>query len=500
MRPSTTVVALLIALSGCPKAVPQNPPAQPLTLDQQLAKEVDSWVAEALTLVQEQDELLWAHWTQGTPLELQKPALGHAVLFDDATLSKIRIARSKNIAAAVPLKKLETWLIGERLARATAEATALLTSQETAAMFHLDGKPLAWRELSRLLANEKSAVKRRALWAASREAIPLLVEGTKKRDEAFASALAGLGATVADCVGLSREDSAALGEKFLDDTEVEWKQLLEHLSNSELGLTVDKVVRADLPRMLRPNAAADASFPKSDQAAKATALLGAIRLYGLPGLTLDLAESAKKNPLPLVVAPGGSADVRVSFRPAGGARDIGVLLGEVGRALALRETAEPRLGNSAVAEASFRLFADLAATPDWLKEQGVSEAAAASTIASFRALKLYAARRAAGNLVAQHKAHTQDEVAKAKTWAEWSTRALAISVPADDLGRWSLERDSLFRGAELIQALQIARQLRQKLKPQWWADPASNEILRAAWREEPAPSSNDAGVSAPLDR
>ncbi|MBS1152805.1 MAG: Chromosome partition protein smc, partial [Myxococcaceae bacterium] len=292
--------------------------------------------------------------------------------------------------------------------------------------------------------------------------------------------------------------SAAIGKKLLDDTEAEWKQVLGVLAKTELGLPADKLSRAELPRLLRPSTAADANFPKAEQAARATALLGTLGLYGLPGLTLDLAESAKKNPLPLTVAPGGPADVRVSFRPAGGARDASALLGELGRALALhgsREPAEalPRLAGPLAGDVSFRLFADLAASPGWLKAQGVPDAAAASTLTSARALRLFTLRRAAANLVAQHEALGQGDEIAAQRFRTWASRALAIEIAPEDAARWPLERDPLFRGVELIEAPRLAELLRLKLSAQWWADPASADVLRRAWSgvsaaDRPAPA------------
>ena len=49
MRPRTTAVAMLIVLSGCPKAVPPPGPvtAPTLTAEQQLAKEVAALGGEA---------------------------------------------------------------------------------------------------------------------------------------------------------------------------------------------------------------------------------------------------------------------------------------------------------------------------------------------------------------------------------------------------------------------------------------------------------------------
>ena len=110
---------MLIVLSGCPKAIPENPPPSPpaQSAEQLLEKEVSALAVEALALLKEQDELLWKHWTQGGPLELEKPALSHTVLFEDAALTRVREARGKKIGNPIGMQRLEAWLVSERLVR-----------------------------------------------------------------------------------------------------------------------------------------------------------------------------------------------------------------------------------------------------------------------------------------------------------------------------------------------------------------------------------------------
>jgi len=486
MRARILTLGWLI-LTGCPKVVPpaELPPV-PLNAQQQLAKEVDAIAVEALALTREQDELLWAHWTQGAALELDKPALAHAVLYAPATLDRVRLAKKEGIGNAVGVKRLEKWLVGERLARATMEANATLAGQEATATFDLDGKPTAWKDLSRLLANEKSAVKRRALWAASREAVPALAEGIKKRDDAVVAALAALGMTPEEYAGVTLESVQALAQKTLDSTDAEWKAGLTVLAKAELGLPLEKVTRADLPKLLRPSVAADAAFAKAEQAAKAAALLGTLNLYGQPGLTLDLAESAKKNPLPLTVAPNGAADVRVSVRPAGGVRDLSMALGEVGRGLAMhgsREPAEklPRLADPLVADTTALLFAQLPSNAAWLKQQGVADEAAKPSLASSTALQLFALRKTAAGLLTMIESRGQTPEFAAESYRAWSARALSIQVPLEDAPRFQLERDPLYRGVELLQSAEAVAALRSTLAPEWWSAPETTAKLREAW-------------------
>jgi hypothetical protein len=470
----------LLVLSGCPKNVPRpaSEPGQsaapPSSIDPALDKEVTALAAEALALVKERDDALWTHWTLGVPLELEKPAQKHAGLFEDEALVKVRLARSKGVGHPIGLKRFESWLLGERLARASAAANGALAQLEETATFKLEGKELRWRDLGRLLANEKSAVKRKALWVASREAVAAVAEGCRKRDEA---------------IGLTQvpdDETLVRARALLDETQGEWKQLLEELARSELGLPGDKVTRADLPRLLKPSSVADPVFPRQQQATKATAVLSALGFYGLPGLTLDLSESAKKNPLPLTIAPGGASDVRVCFRPAGGVRDLSSLLGELGRALALHETKEPpealsRLAIPVEAEASALLFAQLAESRVWLKEQGVSEADSEAAARSVRALRLFSLRRAAGNLLAAKASVGQSPEATAEAWRVASVEALGVPLSPEDLPRWRLESDALGRGAGLLGAYALASAWRKALPDHWWKQPQSAAALRSGW-------------------
>lgn len=502
---------MLLVLSACPKQVraplvrpTPNAPAVllPLTEDQRLEKRIATLASEALALAREQDEALWAHWTAGAPLDLEQSTLKHAVLFDDATWVDVQAARAKGLGNPLGVLRLERWLWGARLARATATANGELTSLEARLTFKLAGKDVRWRDLGRLLANEKSAVKRKALWAASREVLTPLGDAYRARDEAVAGEQAP-SVSVGEVEGPPLARSEALARSLLDQTDAEWKQLLEQLARSELGLPLERLAREDLPRLLRPSSAADALFPRQDQAAKAAAVLGVLGLSDVPGLTLDLTESSKKNPLPLTVAPGGPADVRVCFRPAGGVRDLGALLGELGRAIAWHEVSEPAdalpaLGTFLEVEASALLFARLVDSPDWLREHGVTEPDALAVLRSQRAQRLFELRRSAGNVIAWSVARGQTEEAIAETWRTWSTRALGVPVAIEDAPRWRLETDPLGRAAGQVQAWALCAQWLALLPPAWWKDAATTPLLRSAWTpaSSPGPSTSvrpDAG-------
>jgi len=68
--------------------------------------------------------------------------------------------------------------------------------------------------------------------------------------------------------------------------------------------------------MLRPTRRSTRHFRKRPRLNRANELLADLQLYGISGLTVDLSDNPRKQPLPLTVAPAGSADVRMSARPA----------------------------------------------------------------------------------------------------------------------------------------------------------------------------------------
>src|SRR6185295_16616648 len=102
--------------------------------------------------------------------------------------------------------------------------------------------------------------------------------------------------------------------------------------------------------------ALDAVFPKGRVAERGTAVLASLGFYGMPQLTLDLTDTARKQPLPLTLS-----GVRMSFKPRGGWKDQQALLAELGRALALRHGASRR-----GIETTAALFASLAFNRAWL--------------------------------------------------------------------------------------------------------------------------------------
>ncbi len=498
-------------LLGCPRAVPPSDQAAVtadagVTPQQLLARRVDAIDAEVEQVVHAVDEALWTQWTTGAALDVAKATAGHDALFSKASLDALRTARAQQVEVE-RARHLEAWLSSELLARGVATETEAIASLEAGATFTLDGREVAWRELPRLLVNERSAVKRRALWAASLSVVERLDALLAAREEKAKAVLAPLEvSSVLDLMAQTREVNlevlAADARHVLEQTDVVWSDTLKRLSAAELKLPVDALTRADLPRLLKVPAAVDAVFPKASVAKLAVDTVGELGLAGTSGLTLELTEGSKKKPLPLTVVPA-RGDVRVSYRPTGGLRDMTQLLGEVGTALALHaahtgHVSTDRLGDPSAAQELAELVSSLVLEPEWLTARGISPEHHAAVIAAAKANRLYAVRRAClGVLLHLETAGLPEADARAHA-VELMGRALGVKVTAAEGVRLRLELDDGLRSATQLQALLLASQRHATLGAAWWKQ--AKPVL-AEWSAGTAtPIAEDASRVAALAR
>lgn len=438
------------------------------------------------------DAKLWAHWTAGAPLEWAALNAKRDALLTTEQLAMLRRALERGIDDPSALEHLALFLEAEAASRsAAAEAEAVATLESTLT-FPLDGKDVRWSDLNRLLATEKSALKRKALWTASLPAAEKLDAALAARDAQRAAALAPktLFTFEAEQRDVDPEAMRQVAEGVLTLTSEAWRLTLERLNQADTKLPIASLTRADLPRLMRVPAEVDLAFGKKDLASRAVATLGALGLYGKIGLTLDLSEAVKKNPLPLTVTPGGPADVRTSFRPLGGLRDQQLLFSELGIALALQHVTAgrfeyERLGDSALAQATGELFATLPGEPEWLEAQGVLEPARRIVIDAWQVQRLFQVRRAAAAfLVRLDCVEPNDAQARTRAAAIF-TRALGVTHTEADMVRMRLDTDDGLRSATTLRSMLMGEHLRVQLNSTgtepWFRSQAAGKALIELW-------------------
>jgi hypothetical protein len=509
MRRAWLAGILALGVFGCPKrsdtvepevqAAPGTPdagPSQPTEADlaREKVKTIEAKVAQALTEV---EEALWVHWISGAPLDLAKVQAKQDALYSAETLATVRRAQELNADEPRALANLEHHVLGELIARALAEANAAVANLEASLTVSVDGKEIAFRDVGHLLASEKSAVKRKALWADALKSAELLdAQLDARNDKARAVleplALPSMLELATETRGLDLDVIAYAADEALQLTDAAWLEVLKRQSDLELKLPVEALRREDLPRLMRVPAEVDQAFPKGQVASRGVALLGELGLYGEPGLTLELAESAKKSPLPLTVEPNGPMDVRVSFQPQGGLRDQALLFSELGHALALRHVTAgrleyERLGDPGAFDVSAELLAGLMLDEGFVRGLGVPEALVKKVAAAWRAQRLYALRREAGTVLARLETQgLADAEARAK-YVEIMSRALRVKLTPADGARHLIDTTDFLRGASSVRAqvaaAALAGRLAQRFGPAWWKTPEAVGALKTVWAD-----------------
>ncbi|MCA3011176.1 MAG: hypothetical protein INH41_02125 [Myxococcaceae bacterium] len=439
------------------------------------------------------DEALWAHWTTGARLDLSAATAARAALVTPERFALLQRATARDADDPRALMHLEAHLSSERVALALAADGEALTARESALTFSVEGKEVRWRELNRLLAAERSALKRKALWTASLTAAATLERALEARDAKLAALLAPQ--RPFDALAAQRdvepEAMRRVAEGVLTLTGEAWRLTLERLNAADTRLPLGALTRADLPRLLRVPADVELAFDPKAFAPRATSLLEGLGLGRVEGLTLDLAESPKKHPLPLTVAPGGPADVRLSVRPLGGLRDQQLLFSELGVALALRHAATgrlafDRLGDPAVTQVTGELLALLPLEPAWLDAVGVRPEARQTVIDAAAAQRLFLVRRAAVTYLARLDAVEAGDAQASARAAALFTRALGVQHTEADMARLRSDTDDALRSATTLRAMLLAEALRQALAnaygPTWFREKATGTALVELWR------------------
>ncbi|RKH09248.1 chromosome segregation protein SMC [Corallococcus sp. CA053C] len=504
------LAAALCLLAACHKAPPAAP-VPPLSEEQQLTGEVGALTTEAALLLEEQHRLVWEFWTEGKGADIAATYTGKEALFSLENLRRIDRLRhlTKEPRELRALTALHGHFAGEFLARELAELNDASANLEASLTLKVEGREVRYHDLERLLANEKSAARRKALYAAATPALTRLNQTLYRREERTSELVKQMGFESYEAFGselrqADLEKLAQLAEEVLQATQEPYRLVMERLSQRELGLPFSQLTRADIPRLFRSREVEDA-FPKGESLAKAQATVAGmgIDLAALPNVKVDARDLPRKNPRPLAMAVRAPSDVRLSFKPGTGVLHQGRVLHEVGHVLHAAFTQEPRfelarLGNPTVGEAYSALFEDLLEDPVWLEEHaGVlgDNDKRAQFLATSSAHKLYLIRHAAGRLLYQLELHRRVEVDPRELYRALMARTGAMPMTEDDVERYLVDQEDFYQSADSFRAWFLAGQLQGQLKarfgPAWWHAPEAGAFLKELWARGTAPSARE---------
>ncbi len=438
---------------------------------------------EARAVLRGEGDLLWKRYTKGEGALPATAAEAHRDLFSPQALAAVSQARDAAEGEdRRALELLHAWIAPLSIARMAAAEVEALERARAGLAFAAPGDPTAARgerDLDRLLTDEPSAKKRAAIAEAEAKVAATVAPLVLARDAAEAKAMADLGlpafgGVVEEQLGSTPAELAALAEQTLSATERVAARAVAVTAQQNLGLTADRVRRADLPRMLR-TAPADAGFPAGaawDSAQAALRALGADPAGARsPRILLDAVPSPAKGLRPLALLVDPPSDVRLSFQPAGGADQQRALLHEAARAVGGALTEAPRwelaqLGDGSAAEGVAQLFEQLAGDPLWLRATTTLRGETLDELVhASAARRLLSARRAAALVLFEVRRREQPNTAEstAALYRGLLQRATLALYSDRDAGRWPLETDTWLRAAVTLRAALLAAALEQQL-------------------------------------
>ncbi len=506
------LLAVAFFLSACPKAPPAAPPPVP-TEQQRLTAEVRELAAQSQALLETQNRLIWDYWTEGKPVDIAATYRDKEGLFSIESIRKIDRLRqlTQDARELRALTALQSHFAGEYLSHALAEFNDAIANLEASLTFTVDGREVRYLELERLLANERSAVKRRALYAGAAPVLERLNNTLRRREERTKALVEELGYPSYEAFGSELRQAdlgrlSVLAEEILQATQEPYRTVMERLAKQELALPFSSLTRADIPRLFRAREVEDA-FPKEESLLRAHASVQGlgIDLAEMPNAYIDARDLQRKNSRPLTLAVEVPGDVRLSVKPGSGVLHQGRVMHEFGHALHYVFTREPRfelarLGNPTVGEAYAALLEDMLEDPVWLEEHaGVRGDQRAQYLAASSAHKLFLIRRAAGRLLYQLELHRGEGVDARELYRTIMERTDAMPMKAEDEVRYLVDQEDFFQSADSFRAWFLAGQLQGQLKarfgPAWWRSEAAGVFLKELWAHGNALSAREVALA-----
>jgi len=390
---------------------------------------------------------------------------------------------------------LQDFIAGGYLQNQTADLVERYAAEEAAATVEWDERPVSYRTVPVLIANEADAVRRHALEERYLTALATfnpILEEREKRLQRHARGF-GLGDYVDLYDALRGFHLSELTEsmvRFIAATDEAYFAALDTYLG-EMHILRDDARKCDLARIFR-GTAYDLWFP---QARLLPTLHATLRDLGIPledqtNIHLDTAERPLKSPRAFCSAIRVPDDVRLVVKPTGGVPDYEALLHEAGHAEHFGNVdrtlpfAYRRLGDSSVTEAYAFLMEHLTNDPRWLDRYlGFGRPESFLQLEGFH--RLYFLRRYGTKLTYEQLLHRADEPGDvAPVYDELFTRNLGVGYGSES---YLADVDPGFYAAAYVRAwifeAQMRRYLQREFDDEWFRNLKAGKFLIELWRE-----------------
>lgn len=372
MKIKRVLSALLLAIITAVSAACLNAPAAAEIKDEEYLKIRET--VSSLYIVQ--SLLSWFVRTQGERSVFEESYAGHEDLFSKATIEKIdSLLDDESLGEddRRALQFMKNAMLLEYVALDTAHFDDEINNAEAKATVDLDWekKPVPYRQILVMMAQETDPAKRQALQAAQaqvwKEKLNPIYAEQEERLQELAKEVG-----YSDYVSLSEdyrnvdlEKLITITEEFYREYDGEYRELLAAEVDQAMGIPVSEFTRADIQFL--------ASVPHMKKFFPAELVIPTF-MYFIEGMGLDLTTASgdtikiddeirpSKVPRAACYSITVPSDVRITVKPSGGISDFETFFHEGGHALHFANTTNEtwefqQLGNNAVTE-GFAIFFD----------------------------------------------------------------------------------------------------------------------------------------------
>jgi hypothetical protein len=385
------------------------------------------------------------------------------------------------------------------IGQASKQAEAELARLEASSTIEVDGEELGFRDSAVIQANEPDADRRAAIeqarLAVTEERLNPLHRELIERQHAIAGEL-GYRSYREMCAiskSFDLDTLHAQTSSFAAATESSYAAVVDPELRQRIGIGLDRIRRADLPRFFRaPDL--DDRFPASVLVESFTETMRGlgISLDAQPGVVLDVERRPRKSPRAFCAPVRVPDEVYLVLSPVGGRDDYSVLFHEGGHTehYANVDPALPfefrHLGDNAITEAFAFLLQHLVENPLWLEHRlGIEDG---TEIAGYaRAYRLVYLRRYAAKLAYELELHGESPDgldALAGRYRELLGHALQIDWPGQT---FLADVDPGFYCACYLRAWALETHLRSYLSERfgeaWFESPEAGAALRSVWAQ-----------------
>lgn len=486
--------------------------------------------AEAEALVRIQQTLQWYTATVGETSIQAETYLGHDRLFSRESIDRVRKAAQAPGVSPDERRAREFFqahLAGEFLSQATSRFDDRAQNAALQATVRLPWvkDPVPYKQLDLLVADEQDAGRRAEIEKTRAEIWRTVLNPILAEKEATAQRLAReLG--YRSYVELSEESRRVQlrpfmveGKRFLDATDVLFRELLQEVTQRELGIPASQLRRSDFSRLFKAPRL-ERFFPADIAVPSFRAFLGGMGIDFKTVAGTEVRVDDSTNPLkePRAACWGihVPSDVRINVKPLPGLDSLGVFFHEGGHAVIFANTTTKvwefqQLGPGVFTEGLGEVFRYAWADPVWLRryrsfvQAHNAEARRADPLMSDQDIRdlsrlqllyqLYYLRRYAyAKLVYESVLHggspalwkglydrpTGDPMA---VYRDVFSTAYAVPMEESDALRFRTDVDDTFYSVDYARAFALAHLMsegmRSRLGPDWYGSPEAGRLIRA---------------------